>query len=230
MSRFRFVLWPGVARVTHSLPDAILAALFALAAAAAFLPENALAQSILQNRNQLYFTLYVEAGFLILQLALVDLATRLHKQLPTGAIIFIVIGLTLYLGLPLNVLVAAWSMGAAVFLPLVLSLIERGAILRHMPERPRVEKMAARALISNRILTAITLLGSFVAAIIIVVALTPREWPDESWPQLAAGAVYFGIAAIDDWRVRGRRFAENPRALFGWELLRVREVADEPAE
>lgn len=122
------------------------------------------------------------------------------------------------------VLTAAWSMGAGVFVPLLLSLIERGAILRRMPERPRIEKIAARALISNRIITAVTLIGSFVAAIVIVVALTPREWPDESWPALAAGALYFTIAAFDDWRVRGRRFAERPRVLFGREVLRIEQL------
>lgn len=228
MTRRRFLptlkLSPGAARVTHSLPDLILAALFALAAVAELLPRNGVSPSILQSRNDLYFAMYVEAGFLILQVALVDTATRLDKQLPTDEIIAIVVGLTLFLGLPLEVLRAAWSMGIYVFVSLLLSLIERGAILRRMPERPRIEKIAARALISNRIITALTFLGSFVAAIIIVVALTPYEWPDESWPALAAGAIYFAIAAFDDWRVRGRRFAENPRVLFGCEVLRIRQL------
>jgi len=221
-----FKLWPGAGRVTHSLPDLVLAALFALAAAAAagLLPQNAISHSILQSRNDLYFAMYVEAGFLILQLALVDTATRLNRQLPTGAVIAIVIALTFFLGLPLEVLRAAWSMGIYVFVSMLLSLIERGAILRRMPERPPIEKIAARALISNRIITALTFLGSFVAAIVIVVALTPYEWPDESWPPLAAGAIYFAIAAFDDWRVRGRRFAENPRVLFGYEILRIRQL------
>lgn len=224
MTQPRFVLWPGAARAAHSLPDAILAALFALAAAVELLPENVLSRSIWEGRNELYFAMYVEAGFLILQVALVDLATRLDKQLPAGTIIAVVVALTLFLGLPLEVLRAAWSMGTYVFVSLLLSLLERGAILRRMPERPRIEKMAARALISNRIVTALTLLGSFVAAIVIVVALTPYEWPDASWPPLAAGALYFAIAAFDDWRVRGRRFAENPRVLFGYEVLRLRQL------
>ncbi len=217
-------LSPGAARFTHSLPDLILALLFALATAAALFPQYAISQSILQNRNDLYFAMYVEAGFLILQVALVDMATRLDKQLPTDAIIAIVVGLTLFLGLPLEVLRAAWSMGIYVFVSMLLSLIERGAILRHMPERPPIEKIAARALISNRIITALTFLGSFFAAAIIVVALTPREWPDESWPPLTAGAIYFAIAALDSWRVRGPRFAENPRVLFGYEVLRIRQL------
>jgi hypothetical protein len=219
-----FKLPPGAARVTHSLPDAILAALFALAAAAELLPRSVVSHSILQGRADLYFVLYVEAGFLVLQAVLVDTATRLNKQLPTGAILVIVIALTLFLGLPLEVLRAAWSMGVYAFVSMLFSLVERGAILRRMPERPRIEKIAARALISNRIVTALTFLGSFVAAILIVVVLTPSEWPDESWPPLAAGAIYFAIAAFDDWRVRGRRFAENPRVLFGCEVLRIRQV------
>lgn len=224
MIRLRSLLTPGVARVTHTLPDALLALLFALAAAAALFPQITFLQPILESRNQLYFAMYVEAGFLILQLALVETATRLDKPLPAGAIIAIVVALTLYLGLPFEVLRAAWSMGVSVFVPLLLSLIERGAILRHMPTRPRIEKIAARALISNRIITALALIGSFVAAIVGVVALTPYEWPDESWPQLAAGALYFAIAAFDDWRVRGRRFAERPRALFGYEVLKIGQL------
>lgn len=223
MTGLRYSLSPGMARISHSLPDAILAALFALAASAAFFP-NIVSQRILESRNELYFALYVEAGFLLLQLALVDTATRLKKRMPTGAIVAVVIALTLFLGLPLEVLRAAWSMGILVFVPMLLSLYERGMILRRMPERPAIEKIAARALISNRIITALTFLGSFVAAIVIVVALTPYEWPDESWPQLAAGALYFAIAAFDDWRVRGRRFAENPRVLFGYEVLRIRQL------
>ena len=66
--------------------------------------------------------------------------------------------------------------------------------------------------------------ASFVVAIVIVVALTPYEWPDEPWPALAAGALYFAIAAFDDWRVRGRRFAERPRVLFGYEVPRIRQL------
>lgn len=221
--RLRSRLSPDAARVTHALPDAILAMLFVLAATAEVFP-NVVSQSILESRNQLYFAMYAEACFLVLQLALVDMATRIDKPLPTDLIIVIVIALTLFLGLPLEVLRAAWAMGIYVFVSMLLSFIERGAILRHMPERPRIEKIAARALISNRIVTALTLLGSFVAAVIIVVALTPREWPDESWPQLAAGAVYFAIAAFDDWRVRGRRFAEHPRTLFGYEVLPIQQL------
>jgi hypothetical protein len=221
-SRLPFRLSPGAARVTHSLPDALLAALFALAVAAEFLPQNAVLSPIVQHRFDLYFAMYVEAGFLILQLALVDFATSLKKPLPTGAIIFIVVFLTLFLGLPGEVLRAAWSMGIFVFVSMVLSLIERGSILRRMPERPPIEKIAARALISNRIVTAVTFIGSFLVAMLIV-GLSPYPWPDESWPQLAAGALYFAIAAFDDWRVRGRRFAESPRVLFGYEVLRVQQ-------
>lgn len=223
MTGLRFSLSPGMARISHSLPDAILAALFALAASAAFFP-NVLSQRILDSRNDLYFALYVEAGFLILQLVLVDTATQLKKGMSVDTIIVVVIVLSLFLGLPLAVLRAAWSMGIIVFVPMLISLFERGMILRRMPERPAIEKIAARALISNRIITGGTLLGSFVAAILIVVILTPYEWPDESWPTLAAGALYFAIAAFDDWRVRGRRFAENPRVLFGYEILRIRDL------
>lgn len=217
-------LSPGGTRALHSLPDLMLAVLFGLAAAAPLFPQSAIVHAILESRNDLYFALYVEAGFLVLQVVLVDMTTRLNRKPSTGTMVMTTIALVLFLGLPLEVLRAAWAMGIGVLVSMLFSLAERVAVLRHLPDRTRIEKIAARALISNRIVTAGLLFGSFVATIVIVVALTPYEWPDESWPQLAAGALYFAIAAFDDWRVRGRRFAGKPRVLFGYEVLRIRQL------
>lgn len=100
MQRLPIVQLPGMRRAAHSLPDAILALLFALAAAAAAFPHSGFPQTILESRNELYFAMYVEAGFLVLQVALVDMATRLDKQIPTGMLIAVAVGLTLFLGLP----------------------------------------------------------------------------------------------------------------------------------
>ena len=41
------------------------------------------------------------------------------------------------------------------------------------------------------------------------------------WPALAAGAIYFAVAAFDDWRVRGRKFAERPRVLFRFDPMHI---------
>ena len=101
--------------------------------------------------------------------------------------------------------------GAIVFVPMVFSLLERGYVLWHMPERSPLEKIAARALISNRVVTGLGIFGVMTAIMLIGVAVPAvqnavADW----WHVLVAGAIYFGIAAFDDWRVRGRKFAERP--------------------
>jgi len=55
------------------------------------------------------------------------------------------------------------------------------------------------------------------------VKLTPLG-PDlfnGNFPPLVAGAIYFAVAAYDDWRVRGRRFAERPTVLFRFDPMNI---------
>jgi hypothetical protein len=93
-----------------------------------------------------------------------------------------------------------------------------------MPNRSRIEKIAARALISNRIITGLAL-GGLVTLAMVAGSLWPSlyDWSSVSTRIIfAAGAVYFAVAAYDDIRVRGRKFAENPRVLFRYDPLGVK--------
>ena len=42
-----------------------------------------------------------------------------------------------------------------------------------------------------------------------------------AWPYLAAGALYFWIAAYDSVRIRGARFAAKPTVLFGFDPIHI---------
>jgi len=119
------------------------------------------------QREELVFGLVAEGGFLMMQGTLVDIATRLKKRPPIWVIAVIVIGVALFSREAMDVLRAAWSRGMVVFIPLLLSLAERGAILWHLPARPRVEKIAARALISNRITTGLALFALLTLAMLL---------------------------------------------------------------
>jgi hypothetical protein len=213
------------ARFAHPLPDLLLAMILALAALTHLMtPEQLLhvPQGFLGIQEELLFVLFVEGGFLLMQGTLVDIATRLKKQPPIWLAVIILGGVVLFSGYPLQVLMMAWHMGWFVFLPLLGSLIERGATLWRMPNRTRLEKIAARALIANRITT-----GLGVAAVLTIGTLTGlfESWAPGMWAPLAGGSLYFAIAALDDWRVRGPAFAERQRVLFGYDPIGIDYLA-----
>lgn len=221
----RFRISPQMSRFGHTMPDVILAMLFALGALLGMLPAERTAwipAGFRESLDDLSIALFVEGGLLLFQGTLIDVATRIKKRPSPALAIVIVIVLMLFLGQPLEVLRGAWAMGPFVFFPLLLTIFERGSVLWKLPLRSPIEKIAARALIGNRIVAGLGLFGIFAISAIIVVALTPYEWPDDSLPAMLAGAIYFGMAAFDDVRVRGRRFAENPTVLLGFDPLGVK--------
>jgi len=83
-----------------------------------------------------------------------------------------------------------------------------------MPDRPRIEKIAARAQIGNRLTTGLALAALVTIAMLFGV--------NDAWVALTAGAIYFAVAAFDGWRVRGRKFAERPTVLFRFDPLGVK--------
>lgn len=207
-----------------SLPDALMALLFAAAALLELFPSVALPPYLGEMRDELFFVLLVEGGFLLAQGTLVDIATRLKKRPPIWAAALIVVGVVLFSDHTLDVLKMAWQRGSLVFVPLLVSVAERGTVLWRMPGRPQIEKIAARALIANRIITGLGLLG-LVTVIMVVGVAFPNVYEYSAIGQavtMFAGALYFAIAAFDDWRVRGRKFAEKPRVLFRYDAMGIK--------
>lgn len=213
-------------RFALPVPDALLALIYALAALVDFLPTETftyIPHWIIGAREELFFALVVEGGFLLMQGTLVDIATRLKKRPPVWLIVPIVAGVVMFTGGGAwEVLQMAWGRGMVVFIPLLISLAERGYLLWHMPSRTPIQKIAARALISNRIITGIALCFVMLAAVILSTVLTGSFEPNGPWPYLAAGAVYFAIAAYDDLRVRRKKFADSPRVLFRYDVLGIK--------
>lgn len=195
-----------------------MALVFAAAALGVFPPEI---------RDELFFVLIVEGGFLMAQGTLVDIATRLRKRPPVWAAALIVVAVVLFSNYTLDVIRMAWQQGSLVFVPLLISIAERGTILWRMPDRPQIEKIAARALIANRIVTGLGLFGLVTITMVIGVAF-PELYDFSNAgpvPGLVAGAIYFAIAAFDDWRVRRPKFAARPRVLFGWDVIGIDYLA-----
>lgn len=194
-------------RFAFPVPDALLALIYAVAAFWEGVPEGVV--------EALVFGLIVEGGFLFMQCTLVDVATRLKKRPPWWLIPIIVGAILLFTGGSAHeVLQMAWNQGMVVFLPLVVSVLERGYLLWQMPVRTRVQKIAARALVGNRMITGIAL-----TALMLILSFVLDD--TGRWLVLGTGALYFAIAAWDDYRVRLPRFAEKPRVLFGYDVLQI---------
>ena len=210
-------------RLAFPAPDAVMALLFAAAALVDFLPLDVLVKvpkAFLESREELSMALMIEGAFLMAQATLVDIATRLRKRPPAWAIPLIAGAVILFSDHARQAVVWTWQNGGtALLIPLLLSLAERATILWRMPGRTDIQKIAERALIGNRITTGIGVLVVFVAGSI---AATHYEWLSGGWLFLTAGALYFAIAAFDEWRVRGPRFAENPRVLFGFDPIHIK--------
>ena len=210
-------------RLALPVPDALMAVVFGGAALLELLPSMAVPAFLFEARNELVFVLLVEGGFLMAQGTLVDIATRLKKRPPVWLAALIVIGVVLLSHYTWDVLRMAWERGSLVFVPLLVSIGERGTVLWRMPDRPKIEKMAARALIANRITTGLALFGLVTMAMVIGTVFRNLYDFDVYGGMivLMAGALYFGIAAFDDWRVRGPKFAARPRVLFRWDAIGI---------
>jgi hypothetical protein len=209
-------------RLAFPAPDAVMALLLAAAAAVEFLPPALLARvphAFLESREELSMALVIEGAFLMAQATLVDIATRLRKRPPVWAIPLIAGAVVLFSDHARQAVVWTWQNGGtALLIPLLLSLAERATILWRMPVRTDIQKIAERALVGNRITTGIGVLVVFAAGSI---ASMYYDWSG-GWVFFAAGALYFAIAAFDEWRVRGARFARNPRVLFGFDPIHIK--------
>lgn len=216
-------------RFAVPIPDGLMAIVLALAASVDFLtPEQqaVVPAMFFVYREELIYLLFVEGGFLMMQGTLVDIATRLKKRPPLWLIPIIIAGVVIFSNEAMGIVRIAWERGMVVFIPLLISLGERGAVLWNMPNRSQIQKIAARALIGNRITTGLALFGLITIVMVIGVIFDLYEWTSlGSWPTFAAGAIYFGIAAFDDWRVRGKKFAEKPRVLFRFDPIGIDYLA-----
>ena len=222
VERARGALTPG--QLALPVGDALTALLLLGVVVMSYLPlaNPELGPRLGQFARDLTFGVYFEGAFLLLQWTLSDIATRLKKRPPIWAIV-----LTAALLLLLNpeargiLMIAHQQGGIAVLIPLLVSVASRFSTMWTMPSRPPIEKLAARAQSEARLYTAIALLG---AVTLLQLAGAAMNISGSDMPILAAGAIYFAIAAFDDWRVRRASFAKRPTMLFTRKRLAFEEL------
>ena len=203
------------------MPDALLAVIFAAVALVLWKPQllgEAAGPWLGTFIDELGFGLMVELGFLMFQGSLIDVATRLRKRPPIWVIPIAGAALLVFSPYTLGVIREARGRGLLVLIPLLVSIGSRFSVMWHMPGQSREQKIAARALISNRMATGLICLAVFAAEAILTIIFGSMS---EGWFALACASFYFAIAAIDNWRVLRPGFARNPRTLWRWDILGI---------
>jgi hypothetical protein len=180
-----------------------------------------------QLAADLTFGVYFEAAFVFLQWTLSDIATRLKKRPPVWAMVLIAAFLLMMYPESRGFLMYAQDRGIAVLIPLLFSVGSRFSTMWTMPSRPPIEKLAARAQSEARMYAAVALFGAITllhVAGAVIPQLAQMNISGSNMPIIAAGAVYFAIAAFDDWRVRRAPFARRPTVLFTRKRVALEEL------
>ena len=208
------------------LADAALATVFALYAFVAVRPQFylSLPEPLRGLQDSMVQVVMLEAVFLLFAGTLVDLATRIPRRPPLILVVALAGCVPLFSDTVRAMLVQAWGEGLIVFIPLVVSLFDRVAVLWYMPGSSPLERMRARALTSDRMVMGIVTLALFAAAMIVSITLPDAGDVMGGSAALAVIAIYFAVAAVNEIRVRRSSFRSNPRVLLHFDLLEVRRL------
>lgn len=221
---------PRLERALTALPDLLLAFFFAwlawqaigdVAAPHALSTGNLILPGIPSPAGSAIAVL--EVIFLLPQLTLVDVATRLRRRPPWWLIPPLVLALLAFApggGLLFQLLLSGQ---AGVLLPGMWSLWQRARMFWVMPTATPLQRMRTRAIASGRL------------NIALLCGLPPFAWV--LWRAFASGfnegpmdhvalvcpalSAYFLLGAIDLWRLHGRAFALRPRVLGGFDAVDI---------
>ncbi len=224
---------PLAQRLTGLVPDALLTVLFLLLAIDPWIGEP-FAEFWLQrgyrpldlSHPALMAILMVEVGFLLPQVTLTDLATRLKKRPPWWLIPPLAIGLLILAPGGMDFLRVLLANQSVLAVPALWSVFHRARQLWDMPGKPALERMRVRALTNGRanvggLLVLIYLLTT-IAETSSLIRFDNWFWKDTML--LALATIYFGACTFDTWRVTGARFAAKPTPLLWFDYIGVKDV------
>lgn len=230
-------LSPGV-RVLHALPDLAIGLVFLYAACDRLLDTRLTSAAMeiapwwpVVDDRVLWLTIALEGLFLLPQISLVDIATRIRKRPPWWAIPPILVVVLLFVPGGSSLLPLLLDPSGAMFIPVAFSIWQRGQMLWTLPGRPRLERERARAIMGGRLNIAIA-----VGAPLLVFELGRAIYNtatggmggtsllEDGITVWFVASVYFLVAAFDHWRVGGTAFARKPRPILWFDYVGVRDL------
>ncbi len=226
-------LVPMPQRVLSAMPDQLLAALFGLITIDPWIDYRFSDtwtgmgwQPLDVHHPAITAILFIEAMFLLPQLTLTDIATRIRKRPPWWLIPPITIGVLLIAPGGMDAVQLLLANQSLLLLPALWSVFHRGRMLWEMPGKPAIERMRARALSVGR-----ANVGAVVVACVLGLPFLnllyhfSLDWvPSNDTLQMSLASVYFLACGFDAWRVGGLGFIQRQRPFLWFDWLGVRDV------
>ncbi|MBK8286948.1 MAG: hypothetical protein IPK97_19940 [Ahniella sp.] len=220
-------------RLTPLIPEALLTLLFLLLAIDPWIGEPFKEFWMQQGYRPLTLEhpalmaiLMVEVGFLLPQVTLTDLATRLKKRPPWWLIPPLAIGLLILAPGGMEFLRVLLANQSVLAIPALWSVFHRARQLWDMPGKPALERMRVRALTNGRAnvggLMVLIYLLTTMAQTSSLIVIDDWNWKDKML--LSLTTLYFAACTFDAWRVTGTRFAANPKPLLWFDYIGVKDV------
>lgn len=224
---------PATTRLLDALPDLLLGLLFGLLLLDPWL-DGAIGRSWQSRGYQplgldhpaIIAILVLEVGFLLPQVTLTDVATRLSKRPPWWLVPPLAVGLLLLAPGGLELARTLLANQSLLLAPALWSVFHRARQLWEMPGKPSLQRMRVRALGSGRA----NIGGVAIVALLAFSIARTAGWapfqggfgPDQM--MCGAATLYFLACAFDAWRVGGEAFARNPRPFLRFDIIGVRDV------
>ncbi|WP_146151980.1 hypothetical protein [Ahniella affigens] len=220
-------------RIWNAVPDAVLAVLFLIITWSIWyqVPISGFwlgdgTQLLDMNHPMVLVILAIEAGFLLPQLTLTDVATRIRKRPPWWLIPPLAIGLIVLAPGGMEFVKVLLSNQPLLLVPALWSVFHRARQLWELPGTPALTRMRVRALVNGR---------ANVGGVMIIVMLALSIANTSGWPfastltqsnvhMAVMAMLYFAATAFDSWRVGGAGFARSPKPLLKLDIIGVRDT------
>lgn len=177
------------------------------------------------NHPGIQTLLVLEVVFLVPQLTLVDVATRLKARPPWWLVLPMTIALLLLAPGGMDALRLLAANQSWLLMPALWSVAQRAYILWTIPGRPDLERMRLRAQAGGR-----ANIGGMCLIAALALSFLRTSGPPGLFEVVRMEdclslliALYFSLCAFDCWRLRGERFARNPTPFLWWDYVGVKD-------
>lgn len=220
-------------RIWNAVPDAVLAVLFLTITWSGWyqVPISGVwlgdgSQLLDMNHPMVLVILVIEVGFLLPQLTLTDVATRIRKRPPWWLIPPLAIGLIVLAPGGMDFVGVLLNNQPLLLVPALWSVFHRARQLWDLPGTPALTRMRVRALVNGR-----ANVGGLMIIVMLALSIAntsglefARALTETTVHTALLATIYFAATAFDSWRVGGAGFARSLKPLLWLDIIGVRDT------